>query len=117
MSSKEISVAAPTSQPAGPREVPDSSRVVPAASDSTPVQTVAPPPAVIPSAVSAAKTPAHIHVGKGNANGAASSPPPPAASIVPSAPPPAPSAPPKPNCNPPYVIDALGDHKYKPECL
>jgi len=30
-----------------------------------------------------------------------------------------PSAPPsgKPNCNPPYVIDAAGNHQYKPECL
>jgi serine/threonine-protein kinase len=28
-----------------------------------------------------------------------------------------PSASPKPNCNPPWVIDSAGDRQYKPECL
>jgi serine/threonine-protein kinase len=39
--------------------------------------------------------------------------PPPAGAPAPA---PAPAAA-KPNCNPPYVIDAAGNHQYKPECL
>jgi eukaryotic-like serine/threonine-protein kinase len=35
-----------------------------------------------------------------------------AATTIASAPPP-----PKPNCNPPYLIDAVGHREYKPECL
>jgi serine/threonine-protein kinase len=37
--------------------------------------------------------------------------------ITPQAAPGAPQARPKPNCNPPWVIDSAGDRQYKPECL
>jgi len=40
----------------------------------------------------------------------------PTAGAPPTAPAPPPPAP-KANCNPPYVIDAAGNHQYKPECL
>jgi len=42
----------------------------------------------------------------------AASPPPTAAPATATPPPAA-----RPNCNPPYVIDAAGNHQYKPECL
>jgi hypothetical protein len=31
--------------------------------------------------------------------------------------PPAPAPSPRPACDPPYVIDSMGDRQYKPECL
>ncbi len=45
---------------------------------------------------------------------------PPAQTPTGAPPPTAPATPPpaaRPNCNPPYVIDAAGNHQYKPECL
>ena len=68
-------------------------------------------PDVTPTAP-AAKTETHA----ARAPGAHAPAPPAAAAPSPAAPPPATAKHP-PNCNPPYIINAAGEHQYKPECL
>jgi serine/threonine-protein kinase len=108
---------APTTQAAAPLEVADSAHVTPPAIDSARPPPIAASPPATPPAVPAPRTPARLAPGRGSGPGLASSQPPTAPSVAPSAALPTAPAAPKPNCNPPYVIDANGDHQYKPECL
>jgi eukaryotic-like serine/threonine-protein kinase len=105
--------SASTSQAAGAPELPtrDVSPAGEQVADSSSAQTAAAPIPAIPPPVSPSKPPSRPHAG--GLRQVSSAP-----SVSPSAtPPPSASAPAKPNCSPPYVIDSAGDHQYKPECL
>jgi eukaryotic-like serine/threonine-protein kinase len=77
------------------------------AASSLPIATSAPPATAL---ARPGFPPFHPVAGARPAQPTSSAPPP---SVPTASPPPAP----KPNCNPPYVIDAAGNHQYKPECL
>jgi serine/threonine-protein kinase len=100
---------------AAPSPVP-STTVAPPVATPPPPPPPAPPPSDIPPAPMAPVAPTAVT--------SAAAPPAPAARAIATRPaaarPSAPAAAPPANqakCNPPYIIDAAGHHKYKPECL
>ena len=83
---------------------------------SAPAITVTPPPSAEPSAAQADLTPLPETSASAMASAEPSPAPGPKAATAKPVPQPAPQKA-KPNCNPPYVLDAAGLRHYKPECL
>ena len=111
-SARSTATAAPSSPPAMQSAA---AEVVPVASATpyvAPAVTVATASPSTPTAPAVPAKPS-ARPSPGSRSSGRSAPPP-----APATPPPAsPSSAPKPNCNPPYVIDSAGDRQYKPECL